>query len=250
MGIASFLPLPVKRRLRPVKQYLLDQQQRSLHRLRSLLGQDVWIRPRVQCDRQLLGHNDGEWCICPSVVPRGAVVYSFGVGRDISFDRALIEQFDAEVHAFDPTPISMEWLKQQAVPAGFHFHPYGIGASDGVAKFALPTAHGVSFTMLPDIASKAFAEGEICRLPTILARLGHPRIHILKMDIEGAEYDVIPEVVAAAERIDQLLIEFHHRLLTGPGGVARTRQALASLSDAGFRLFYVSPRGLEYCFIR
>jgi len=33
-----------------------------------------------------------------------AVVYSLGIGEDISFDLALIEKYGARVHAFDPTP--------------------------------------------------------------------------------------------------------------------------------------------------
>ena len=37
------------------------------------------------------------------------------------------------------------------------------------------------------------------------------RIDILKMDIEGAEYDVIDDIINSPVPIAQVLIEFHHR---------------------------------------
>ena len=48
-------------------------------------------------------------------------------------------------------------------------------------------------------------------LSTILEKLGHNRIDILKMDIEGAEYEVIEDIISSTVPIQQVLIEFHHR---------------------------------------
>src|SRR5260221_4470309 len=55
---------------------------------------------------------------------------------------------------------------------------------------ALPI-YGVSFTMLRGIPSKRTATGEVCQLSTIMKNLGHQRINLLKVDIEGAEYELI-----------------------------------------------------------
>ena len=35
---------------------------------------------------------------------KDAVVYSVGLGQDISWDKALIEKYRCEVYGFDPTP--------------------------------------------------------------------------------------------------------------------------------------------------
>ena len=50
-------------------------------------------------------------------------------------------------------------------------------------------------------------------IATIRKRLQHDRIDVLKMDIEGAEYEVVDDLIASGEleRVGQLLIEFHHR---------------------------------------
>lgn len=207
-------------------------------------------RPASARNLLRLGSGDGTWCLCPDTIDASSVVYSFGVGYNLSFDRALIARFGVEVHAFDPTPLSIGWIQRQVLPAQLHFHDYGLAAYDGTARFALPEHHGVSFTMLEPARSKRTAQGTVRRLPTILDLLGHDRVHLLKLDIEGAEYAVIPDLVACAPRIDQLLIEFHDRLLTGTNPYSQTTAAIEALEAAGLRLFYVSDRGLEYSFIR
>src|SRR6202008_4156450 len=57
-----------------------------------------------------LGTEYGSQTVCDSVLKPGAIVYSFGVGEDASFDLELIRQFDCEVYAFDPTPRSIAWV--------------------------------------------------------------------------------------------------------------------------------------------
>ena len=68
------------------------------------------------------------------------------------------------------------------------------------------------------------------------------------MDIEGAEYDVINDIVTAPVPIMQVLIEFHHRFKNI--GVKETRKAIAGLNDAGYRIFNVSSSGEEISFIK
>src|SRR5690554_1691728 len=41
-----------------------------------------------------------------------------------------------------------------------------------------------------------------------MTQLGHKHIDVLKMDIEGAEYDVIENILSAQLPITQILIEF------------------------------------------
>ena len=46
----------------------------------------------------------------------------------------------------------------------------------------------------------------------IIQDLKHNEIEVLKMDIEGAEYDVIDSILAANITINQFLVEFHDRI--------------------------------------
>jgi hypothetical protein len=68
------------------------------------------------------------------------------------------------------------------------------------------------------------------------------------MDVEGAEYDVVDDILASGAPVSQLLIEFHHRF--AGVGIERTRNAVTALNAAGYRIFFVSASGEEYGFIR
>ena len=74
-------------------------------------------------------------------------MYSVGIGEDISFDLALMAQFNCRVFAFDPTPKSLEWLKRQELPEGFQSFAVGLADYDGQAElFAPPNSEHVSHT--------------------------------------------------------------------------------------------------------
>ncbi|MGA9473239.1 MAG: FkbM family methyltransferase, partial [Terriglobales bacterium] len=166
---------------------------RSLKRLgRAAAGRDLWQTRQLQIRTLTLGEPDASWTLCPARLGPASTVYSLGVGEDISFDLALIEHFGVTVHAFDPTPRTIAWLKTQTLPAEFVFHPWGVAAIDGSCMFLPPRdASHVSHSLLDRDTPWPAIELPVLRLPTILAMLGHKKIDLLKMDIEGAEYGVI-----------------------------------------------------------
>lgn len=221
----------------------------SARRIAVAFGKDV--RFPVQVRVPVLGcGNDDDWQVAPEGFGPGAVVYSFGVGEDIGFDLSLIARFGVTVHAFDPTPKSIAWVKGQAVPARFVLHEVGIAAFDGRATFFPPkNPRHVSHTMLDRAATRSCAiTVEVRRLTTLMGELGHDRVDLLKMDIEGAEYEVLEDILRSDIPVGQLLVEFHHRF---PGvGVAKTRRAVEQLNAAGYRIFAAAASGKEYGFIR
>jgi FkbM family methyltransferase len=220
-------------------------------RMNQWRGRDVPFRRQVRVPRLHLGSDYGGWTVQPELLARESIVYSVGVGNDISFDLALILRFGCRVHAFDPTPKSVQWIDQQSLPEQFVFHPIGLADADGTARFVLPRADFVSFHIGQEQAAAAsdVVECPVQRLTTITRSLGHARIDLLKMDIEGAEYAVIDDLLKSGVPIAQLLIEFHHVIGDQPS-LQRTRQAIESLNAVGYRIFDISPVGFEYSFIR
>lgn len=223
---------------------------RSARRLmRAIQGTDVYARLQLRCPKVSLGNENASFCICPARLSEESVVYSFGVGKDISFDLALIQEFGVRVHAFDPTPRSVAWMRTQKAPDEFIFHEYGIGPYDGCAVFHAPAnPHFVSYSVIArgSIVGQE-VEVPVYRLRTIMHLLGHERVDLLKMDIEGAEYGVISDLIASCVDVRQLLVEFHHRW--HEVGVQRTKEAIRDLNRAGFRIFDVSSGGAEYSFL-
>jgi len=80
-----------------------------------------------------------------------------------------------------------------------------------------------------------------------MRELNHDHVDILKMNTEGAEYEVIEDMLQSGIRPPQVLIEFHHRF-KGIGNEA-TRKAVRHLRAAGYGIFYVSHTAREYGFI-
>ena len=79
-----------------------------------------------------------------------SVIYSFGIGEDISFDESIIDEFNCIVFGFDPTPKSINWIHSQKLPRGFKFLEYGIGKTSGNVKFFLPkNKNNVSGSIIP-----------------------------------------------------------------------------------------------------
>jgi FkbM family methyltransferase len=217
--------------------------------LRAIAGRDVYARSEIRAAKVHLGNEYASWCVFPSALGEHSVVYSFGVGEDISFDLGLIQRFGMQVHAFDPTPRSCKWIRTQSLPEKFVFHNFGIGPVDGSAAFYAPdNPNFVSYSVVARGAGTTEAvEAPVYSLRTIMGMLGHNRVDLLKMDIEGAEYEVIGDLVASGISVKQLLVEFHHRW--PEVGVKKTKEALRALNHAGFRIFDVAPAGSEYSFL-
>ncbi len=222
---------------------------RQLKRLlKQVAGQDVWTRTQFKCQKV----EYGGWSICPAGLSVDDIVYSLGVGSDVTFDLAMIEKYQTKVYAFDPTPNSIEWVKASRFPDSFHFFDYGVSNIDGEMTLYPRVRKGrQSKDMLTPVKGGVVNAGALSipvkRLGTIMKMLGHSRIDILKIDIEASEYDVIDDLIQSGINVYQILVEFHHRFPSVRP--EQTRQAINMLNNCGFKIFDISTTGREYSFI-
>ena len=56
-----------------------------------------------------VGSATNGWTMITSGLSRETIIYSVGLGTDISFDQAIIEKYDLNVWGFDNTPAHMGW---------------------------------------------------------------------------------------------------------------------------------------------
>ena len=175
--------------------------------------------------------------------------YSAGVGNNIAWDLAMIEHHQVELHAFDPTPRSIQWIGEHALPSQFHFHPLGVGAFYGTQAFSEPNRERkFNYTRadLGDPQDKV-VQCEVRRLDTLRQELGHQEIDILKMDVEGEEMSVLPDMLACGIQPGHLLVEFHYNYPQIP--FSDFLNLISQLRESGYRIFHISERGYEFGFI-
>ncbi len=180
-----------------------------------------------------VGTSYGGWYLPVEKIRPDWVVYSGGVGEDISFDLELISRFGVDVFAFDPTPRAVRYVEHAArgIPR-FHFSPVGLWSHRRTLKFFAPRdpAH-VSHSALNLQGTADFFLAEVRSLGELIAERGHRRIDLLKLDIEGAEYEVLDQLLQSELPVQVLLVEFDQ-----PVPWWRTERMLRRLRAAGYAL--------------
>lgn len=193
-----------------------------------------------------IGGDYGGWFISPDLVPQGSTVISAGIGEDITFDQHLINLKSCSIVGIDPTPKSHDFIDRQSVE-GFHLIKKAlIGSSEKEIKiFKQKNPEYVSESIVASNQNSS-EEFHICPCITIDELLSsYPNTSVIKMDIEGAEYDVISNLKEL--RVPQLCIEFHH--FCTHFTEEDTLKCLEKLRELGYTMQY-THNGKEYTFVR
>lgn len=181
------------------------------------------------------------------------IVYSFGIGEDLSFSEALMDKISPQIFAYDPTPRAIAYVKNHALFKNekFHFFPYGLSDKDEVTDFFLPIDEKV------DVSGSAIhchhlkeesIEVKMRCMNSIIQENGHNHIDLLKMDIEGSEFDVIDGLRECVVPIYQICLEIHDRFFDD--GLDKLRKSIATLREMHYLLISVSYSEQELTFIR
>ena len=95
----------------------------QLHKYLRVYPRWRFAPPHVQITRPVerFGSEYGGYCLDSSMIGCDTVVFSLGIGEDISFDLSLIERFGVEIEAFDPTPRVKKWLAAKSLAAAVSF---------------------------------------------------------------------------------------------------------------------------------
>jgi FkbM family methyltransferase len=165
------------------------------------------LRPAADVLTTRLGSQYAGFHVPVQLLTETSIVYSAGVGEDVTFDLAVIEAVGCEVWAFDPTPRSIEFARSIREPK-FHFLPYGLWSDDSVQRFHAPVdATHVSHSIANLQQTTAYFEAECRSVHSLMTELGHDQIDLLKLNIEGAEYAVLASLGDVHPRI--ICGEFH-----------------------------------------
>jgi FkbM family methyltransferase len=219
--------------------------------LRGLLGREILFQREVTAPTEFHGNDYGGWAILRDSLTQNAQVISAGVGEDASFDLSIIQKYGCTVHALDPTPKAVGWVREHIQDPRFVLHEWALSAGEDSLRLYLPVRDEfVSASCRPgQHTSKRYVDVPAVSLPVLFERLDARTVDLLKMDIEGAEYGVIAHALQSGVlgRVRQLLVEFHH--YHPAFGLPATRKAVRDLRDAGWRIAWVSPSHHELLFL-
>jgi FkbM family methyltransferase len=219
--------------------------------IQEILGVKYHLRIKIKVKKKWLGSDYGGFYICPVGLNEKSIVYSFGIGEDISFDKSIIDEFHCKVYAFDPTPKSIKWVSNNAIINNFHFFPYGIDDKSGMVEFMLPINDDYisgSTIKQSNVDINKIITVEMRNIFDISSVFKHAKIDILKMDIEGSEYKVIENILKTDIEINQILIEIHERYFED--GKNKTANMIFLLKKFGYKLFAISNGREELSFIK
>lgn len=180
----------------------------------------------------LLGTDYGGWLVPGDLTRPGWTCWSVGAGGDISFDLELIRHFGVTVRSVEPEETYVSRARETAgAETRFSVIHAAIATQDAPLRMQrthIPGSRSLSSAKLYDTKETSI-EVPGRTLGSLAAELGDDRIDLLKIDIEGAEYDVLPTIDYEGLGVKVLATQLHHNR-----GVAAARKLIAELEARGF----------------
>lgn len=188
------------------------------------------------------------WTIDADKLRADSNVLCAGAGNDITFEKALIASYGCKVVLLDPSPTGLATVqKENLSAASLRFLPIGLAGKDGPVDFREPIDSTEGSFTAGNSANSNSHQFPCQTLSTLMSMLGWSHIDLLKIDIEGLEYEVIQHILQNKINIRQICVEFHH------GNVFRhkrrdTIDAVLALRRAGYDLIH--RHSWDHTFIR
>ncbi len=171
-------------------------------------------------------------------------------GANVGRFTVPMAQAGAEVYAFEPNPDAYACLvRSTAAFPNVRTFQAALSPEPGPVKLYLhryaeddPVHFSVGSSLLGSkrsVSADRYVLVDGMRFTEFLGSLGDRRVRLLKMDIEGAEIEVLNELLDAGwhQRIDQAFIEVHDRQIPALAEpTRRLRERLGALGASHFRL--------------
>lgn len=171
----------------------------------------------------------------PELGPSSVVVDLGGYEGQWASD--IQARYACTVHVFEPMPKFANKIRARfAKNPSIHVHECGLGAK----------TETVVFSTAAD-ATSAFMQGgaqvsvQLKAADAFLRDLAIDRIHLLKINIEGGEYDLLDHLLATgwAERIDNLQVQFHHFVPQAEARMQAIQQGLAETHELTYQFHFL-----------
>ena len=183
----------------------------------------------------------------PSLIGPASVVLDIGANQG-QFARAIVRDFDCRVHAVEPNPYLCASLQELAIP-GLTVHGVALAGTRGLRPFLVMNNSEASHVASASDSKEGTVQVQAITLEDLISQIrANASIDLIKMDIEGAELDVLEQVPAGLlERVRQLTIEFHQFVY--PESRVRVEAVKKRFSNLGFWVVDFSRTNYDVLFV-
>lgn len=209
-----------------------------------------------------LGTNYGGWYVPKNMeLNENSIIYSGGVGEDISFDIKIQEKYKCNIFLIDPTEKALihfnevkEYYKngkqflgniqkdyiqsiQNNKPDFNKFYYFNIGlwnCHDKLKFYKQNNKNYVSQSLIENMFTQEYDEVNVTTIKALMKEKKHKTIDLLKLDIEGAEIEVIQQMLDDEIFPKYILIEFDLFLKKKDPGNKKTNDLISRLLSLNY----------------
>ncbi len=209
-----------------------------------------------------LGTNYGGWYVPKNMeLNENSIIYSGGVGEDISFDIKIQEKYKCNIFLIDPTEkglihfnevqeyykngkqflgnIQKDYIQsiQNNKPDFSKFYYFNIGlwnCHDKLKFYKQNNKNYVSQSLIENMFTQEYDEVNVTTIKALMEEKKHKTIDLLKLDIEGAEIEVIQQMLDDEIFPKYILIEFDLFLKKKDPGNKKTNDLISRLLSLNY----------------
>jgi len=209
-----------------------------------------------------IGTDYGGWYVPNNMnLDANSVIYSGGVGEDMSFDIKIQAKYGCHILLIDPTKKSIrhfDEVKESYRTNHFYFSgniqkdylmqiqnespnldmfeylEIGLWDKKDTLRFYKQTNENyVSQSLIPNMFGTSYHEVPVSSIKDIMVEKGHSKIDLLKLDIEGAEINVLKQMLDDCIFPKYILVEFD-LLLKGKDQNNETNNIVRRICEKGY----------------
>lgn len=210
-----------------------------MNRVLSSVINHLQLCTKIKCKATGLHFVRPNYAFFENLLQDGIAI-DVGVGDNPDFTLALTNKYNMRTFIVDPTLKHAETLKIFEKNHPFvSYLPVALGAKDEVRTF-YESQSNVSGSLRKDHTNVqndplVTYDVQVITLARLLVECGNKTVDIMKIDIEGEEYELVSSISKSnILRIKQIIIEFHHGIVK-KYSMADTLRAIKIMENMGMK---------------